>query len=313
MQRTLALLLTLGTISCAGTGSPAIEGFATVNGGRVWYRRSGEKSSRAPLLVLHGGPGATHDYLSILEELNDQREVILYDQLGAGRSDRPDDTTLWTVERFVDEVQALREALQLEQVHILGQSWGAMLAVEYASRPEAKGIMSLVLSGPLLNSKLWTADAKRYVEFLPPNLRAEIESAEQAGNYESEGYQKAMNEFYKRHLCRLNPWPDNLNQTFEKMNPAIYEQMWGPSEFTVTGTLKDADTTQLLPLISLPVLFTAGEYDEAAPETVRLFHGMTKNSRLVVFKDCSHEHHLERPKEYLNTVREFLASADNID
>ncbi len=145
-MKSLLFLFPVLSVACSsGTVSAPQEGRIAVKGGSVWYRmvRKGRKGS--PLIVLHGGPGAGHDYLVPLEQLGDERPVILYDQLGSGNSDRPSDERLWNIERFCDEIDDVRKALGLDTVHLLGQSWGTLLAVEYASRPETKGVLSLVL------------------------------------------------------------------------------------------------------------------------------------------------------------------------
>jgi len=287
----------------------ACEGYIAVTGGNVWYRSAGLDKNAIPLLILHGGPGAAHDYLETLEELADQRPVIFYDQLGCGNSQRPDDPQLWTIRRFVEEIAQIRAALQLDQVHILGQSWGALLAVEYMfTRPA--GVSSLILAAPCLAAQRWGNDCRAYIRQLPENLRTAIETNEAVGNYGAEDYQHAMMEFYKRHLLRLDPWPECIHRTFAKMSMPIYAHMWGPSEFTINGTLKDYDCLARLGEISVPVLLTCGEFDEAAPATTELYHQQFVHSQLVVFKDASHEHHLEKKDEFNQTLRDFIAGVE---
>lgn len=286
------------------------EGMISVEGGKVWYKITGAGHPGTPLLVLHGGPGATHDYLLPLDELADQRPVIFYDQLGGGNSDRPENSALWTLPRFVAELAAVRDALNLSMLHILGQSWGTMLAVEYAASPTAPGVKSLILSAPYLDSRRWERDARRNISELPAEMQVAIEKAEANGNYSTPEYQAATAEYYARHLCRINPWPEEMNLTFSKMGLPVYQQMWGPSEFTVTGTLRNQDSTPLLGRLTLPILFTAGHHDEATPEAAEHFLNLTKNGRLAVFENASHQHHLEQREEYLRTVRSFLAEVD---
>ena len=139
------------------------EGMIAVPGGRVWYQILGARSKAIPVLTLHGGPGVPHDYLEPLGALGGERPVIFYDQLGCGNSDKPDDESLWTIPRFVDELAVVRESLELEKVHLLGHSWGTMLAADYMLRKRPKGVMSLVLSGPALSATRWTADTRAYL------------------------------------------------------------------------------------------------------------------------------------------------------
>ncbi|MCK9628786.1 MAG: proline iminopeptidase-family hydrolase [Bacteroidales bacterium] len=286
------------------------EGYIEVTGGKIWYKIVGADKRGTPLLVVHGGPGAPHDYLETLEALADKRPVIFYDQLGCGNSDLPTDTLLWKIERFVEEIVIIRRELKLEKIHLLGQSWGAMLATEYIIRENPEGILSLTLSGPLLSSPRWIADQNRLVTLLPENIQNTIKHCEQAEDYSSQEYQNAIQEYYKKHLCRINPLPEPMNRTNSKMAVNIYLYMWGPSEFCATGTLKDADLTGELHKIKVPVLLTCGEFDEATPESVRYFQSKIPGSKIHIMKDCSHSHHLENPKEYIKITEDFLKSND---
>lgn len=285
----------------------SVEGMIPVPGGRIWYRIAGGDAPGVPLLVIHGGPGATHDYLENLAALADERPVILYDQLGCGRSDRPDDPALWQVERFIAELADLRKALGLVRVNLLGQSWGAMLATQYLLSG-ATGVEHLVLSGPLLSSPLWIKDQRSLLGAIPPEVQEAVSAAENAGNFETPDYQEAMNAYYQRHLCRLNPWPESLLRTFEGMGVQVYRAMWGPSEFTCTGSLRNVDLTPRLAEIKAPTLLTCGRYDEAIPATVEMFGQLIPGARTEVLEDASHSHHLEQPDRYLAIVREFLAA-----
>lgn len=285
------------------------EGFADVPGGRVRYHISGAEESGIPLLVLHGGPGCTSDYLEPLAALGG-RPVVFYDQLGCGDSDRPDDSSLWTLERYVEELAAVREALGLDCVHILGQSWGTMLAVEYMLTHRPDGVESLVLSAPCLSASRWAADGRRYLRALPEIHRDAILRAEDTGTYDDPAYQEAMMAYYRRHVCRTDPWPDCLMRTFERLNTAIYLQMWGPSEFTITGSLGGFERAERLRKIPVPALFTCGEFDEATPATTAYYHSMMPGSEVAVFDGAAHEHHLEATAAYLAVVREFLAKVE---
>ncbi len=316
----VCLLLAGAVYLTSGTGGEEVqktaiadgvrEGFVPVPGGNVWYRIVGADTAGTPLLVLHGGPGASSDYLEPLEALADERPVIFYDQLGGGNSDRPDDPSLWTVNRSVAEIEAVCKALDLEEVHMLGQSWGTALAVEYTLADGRDRVRSLILSSPCLSAARWAADQQEHIADLPGDARAAIRECEASGNFSSPKYQDTMTVFYNRHVCRMEPWPDCLNRTFEKLGLPVYEQMWGPSEFTVTGTLREYDCTPRLGGIAVPVLFTCGEHDEAAPATTAHYASLVPDAEVAVFADASHEHHLEKTDEYLGTVREFLRRVD---
>lgn len=282
------------------------QGYISVTNGRIWYKIVGKNKKGIPILVLHGGPGVPHDYLEPLAGLADERPVVFYDQLGCGNSDTPDDTSLWNIERFVEELHQVREALGLKKVHIIGQSWGTSLAVDYLLTKHPNGVVSLILSGPLLSTSRWIEDQQAYIAELPKETRETITKCEDAGEFDSPEYQKAMSAYYKIHVCRLAPWPECLNRSISKMNVAIYECMWGPSEFTVTGALKEYERTDRLKEIEVPVLLTCGQHDEATPETTKHYHNNLPESELYVFEDASHEHHLEKTREYIAVVRDFL-------
>lgn len=283
-----------------------IEGYIPVTGGSIWYKIVGANRKNIPLLVLHGGPGAPHDYLESLEALSDERPVIFYDQLGCGNSDRPGDLSLWTIERFVNELEQVRTYLELDKMHLLGQSWGTMLAVDYMLAKKPKDVVSLILSGPCLSLSRFTSDQKAYLLELPETLQRIINEGEASGCFGSREYQDAMMTYYSIHMCRLDPSPDCMNRTMEKMGYEVYEQMWGPSEFTITGTLKGYERADRLKEISVPTLFTCGRYDEATPSTTAYYHSLLPGSEIAIFEDASHQHHLEKAEEYLKVVRNFI-------
>lgn len=292
------------------SGNGTREGYINVTGGRVWFRIAGAESGGTPLLVLHGGPGVPHDYLEPLEALADERPVVFYDQLGCGNSDQPDDPSLWTVERYVSEVNEVRSALGLRRVHLLGQSWGGALATAYMLAEKPDGVESLILSAPLLDANRWAADQQANLAAFPEEMQEAVRDAESTGNFDAPAYQEAMMTYYSRHVCRLDPWPECMNRAFERLALPVYLQMWGPSEFTCTGSLATFNVTDRLGEIPVPVLFTCGEYDEAPPATMAYFQGLAPGSELRVFEGASHAHHLEETDAYLAAVREFMRRVD---
>jgi proline iminopeptidase len=241
--------------------------------------------------------------------LGDDRPVIHYDQLGCGNSDRPEDLSLWTVERYVEELAQVRAALGLEEVHILGHSWGTMLAAAYLlERPT--GVKSVTFSSPCLNSRMWERDQREYLKDLPLESQDIIERCERDKTTDSDEYHQAMIQFYERHVCRLLPWPQELLDNMKKSNKAIYGFMWGASEFTVTGTLQDFDVTERLNEIAIPSLFTCGQFDEATPRTTEYYASLVPGSEFHVFKNSSHMPGVEEPQAYADRVREFLNSQE---
>lgn len=288
------------------------EGFIEVPGGRVWYNLlGGEHCEKTPLIVLHGGPGNTHDPLqSVLHALADERPVIFYDQLGSGYSDRPADDSLWTTERFVDELMAIREALDLRELHILGHSWGTMLAAAYLVDRKPAGVKSVIFSSPCLSAARWKEDADRLLAQLPTDVQETIARHEAAGTTDDPAYQEAMKAYYKRHVCRIDPLPAVMAESRPRGNQEIYLKMWGPSEFCPTGTLKTFDHTPRLHEIDIPALFVCGRYDEATPEATGYYQSLVPGAALHVFENSSHVSYLEESEAYLKTVRAFLRRAD---
>lgn len=289
------------------------EGTLPFRGYKVWYRIVGaEDSDKLPLLCLHGGPGAAHDYLEPLEALADTgRRVIFYDQLGCGNSDHPPDPSLWTVDLFLDEIGAVRDALGLKRLHLLGHSWGGMLAIEYAlTRPES--LASLILASAPASVPQYIEGARGFVNALPTETQQRLIKHEEAGTTDDPEYQEAMNEFYRLHLCRVEPWPECLMRTFEKFsqNPEVYNTMWGPSEFYATGLLKDWDRSGRVGEITAPTLITSGRYDEVTPESVEPVHRAIQGSTWVLFEESSHMPHIEEAERYASTVADFLATIE---
>lgn len=285
------------------------EGFVEVTGGRIWYRVAGEGREGVCLLCLHGGPGFTHDYVSSLEDLASDRPVVFYDQLGSGRSDRPRDSSLYRLERYVDEVMMIRDALGLARVHLLGQSWGGALALAYALTGPP-GIESLILASPLLSTPRWLHDARRLRSELPQDIQRTLRDHEEAGFTGCPEYVAATFEFYRRHLCRLDPWPAELERSFAGMSGDVYGTMWGPTEFHATGNLLGLDLEPRLGELRMPVLFTCGRHDEATPETVGSFRDAVDGAELEVFEDSSHTAHLEERNRYMEVVRRFLGRVE---
>jgi len=289
---------------------PIKEDFVSFRGYNVWYRivGEGEAPGKLPLLCLHGGPGATHDYLEPLEAMAATgRRVIFYDQLGAGNSDHPNKPTMWTVPLFVEELGVVRRVLGLERVHILGQSWGGMLGMEYALTQPA-GLDSLIVADSPASIPQWVAEANRLRAELPPEVQKTLLKHEAVGTTDDPAYEEAMLVFYRRHVCRLDPWPDCLNRTFEKLvqNPEVYNTMNGPSEFHVIGILKEWDIVNRLGEIRMPTLVIGGRYDEATPAITETIYRGIPDSERIIFENSSHMPHLEETERYMQVLTNFL-------
>lgn len=281
------------------------EGFVEVTGGKVWYQIHGKELPGDPVIVLHGGPGSSHYSLQGLKALAKDRPVIFYDQLGCGYSDRPSDHRLWHIDRFVEELAELRKALVLENLHILGHSWGTTLAAAYMlTKPT--GIKSVVFSSPCLSAPLWAEDQERNRQKLPQDVQEILRKCEELGATDSEEYRAATMEFNQQFVCRINPWPEFLKKGAHMKNSEVYQTMWGPSEFYVTGNLKNFDCTSRLHEIAVPTLYTCGRFDEATPESTRYFSDLTPASKFHVFEHSAHMPYLEEPEEFLRVIKAFL-------
>jgi proline iminopeptidase len=310
-MKALFLLTAILVCSCSQTKAPEPakqpsikEGFVDVPGGKVWYRVVGSGNA-TPLLVLHGGPGIPSQYLNRLSALADERPVVFYDQLGCGKSDKPTDKSLWNTERFVQELATVREKLGLNQIHLLGHSWGTMLGTDYMlTKPS--GVRSVIFSSPAISIPRWLDDANRFRAQLPPDVQTTLKHHEDAGTTDSPEYQNAVLEYYKLHLCRIFPFPAEMQSSMDGIGNDVYNTMWGPSEFYGTGNLKDFDRSTRLREITVPVLFTAGRYDEATPETTQFYQSQIPNAELVIFEDSAHMAMLEETDRYIVTVRDFL-------
>ncbi len=291
------------------------EGTIPFKGYETWYRVIGEQEEpgKFPLLCLHGGPGAAHDYLESLEAMADTgRRVIFYDQLGCSRSSIPESRPeMWTVELFVEEVDAVRQALGLDEIHLLGQSWGGMLAMEYAlTRPA--GLESLTVASSPASMIQWVEEANRLREDLPPDVQQTLLRHEAAGTYTHPEYLAAMQVFYDRHVCRVVPNPEFVRRSFAsiEVNPEVYHTMNGPSEFHVIGTLKEWDIIPRLGEIDVPTLVTSGRFDEATPLIAGTVHEGIRGSRWEIFEQSAHMPHAEEPERYMQVLDAFFRSVE---
>lgn len=307
--RTLVVGAILAAIACGERGQRPREGFIRVPGGEVWYRVLGS-GDRPPLLLLHGGPGGRSCEFSVLSELAKDRPVIVYDQLGSGRSERPADVTLWRTDRFVEELAAVRTALGLRRVHVLGHSWGGTLAAEYLLTKSQDGVLSAILSSPLLSTSRWVADAKRLRSTLPESVQSVLQKCETVTTADDPSCQAAFDVFNEHFVWGTQSLPNVLDCEGSTSNDQIYRLMWGAAEFTATGLLRDYDRTDRLSELHLPVLFIVGRHDEAVPETVAIFQGRIPGAKMVVLENSAHRSFRTETKRYVQIVREFLESVE---
>ncbi|HKR55761.1 MAG TPA: proline iminopeptidase-family hydrolase [Gemmatimonadales bacterium] len=287
---------------------PAGEAFLSVPGGRIWYKVSGTGRG-APVILLHGGPGFSSFYLKPMEALGSDRVVVRYDQLGGGKSDHVTDTTMFTIPHFVAELDSLRAHLGYDKVHLMGHSWGTILAVEYY-RAHPQHVLSLTLGSAALDIPAWERHARDLLKTLPDSEQRAVRVREAAHQFDSADYQGAIADFYSRYVWR-HPVAADLDSTMKTVNEGIYNYMQGPSEFTITGTLKPYNVTGFLKSITVPVLYTVGEFDEANPETIRRFASMTPGARVVVLPGSGHITTWDAPAPTIDAVRAFLRGVDS--
>jgi proline iminopeptidase len=291
----------------AADALPPGEARLAVPDGRIWYKITGTGSA-TPVILLHGGPGFNSFYLKPMEAIGDDRPVVRYDQLGGGKSDRITDTAMFNIPHFVRELDSLRSHLGYDKVHLLGHSWGTILAVEYY-RAHPEHVVSLTLGSAALDLPAWERNTRELVKSLPDSMQRTIAAREKEGNFAAPDYQAALNEFYSRYVWR-HPVQADLDSTMKTMNEGIYNYMQGPSEFTIVGTLKTYDATSFLKNIKVPVLFTVGEFDEADPNTIRKHAAMTPGAKLQVIPGAAHLTTWDNPTVMVKVVRDFLRSVD---
>lgn len=292
------------------------EGHAPYLGHQTWYRVTGDlHSGKVPLVVAHGGPGCTHDYLEAFSDLAaDGRAVIHYDQLGNGRSTHLRDAApeFWTVSLFLGEMENLVRHLGIEgRYNLLGQSWGGMLAAEHAVlRPP--GLNALVIASSPSSFPLWVSEAQRLRADLPADVREALDRHEASGDYAHPEYLAATEVFYRRHVCRLPVWPDEVRRTFAALedDPTVYRTMNGPTEFHVIGTLREWNIQSRLSAVNVPTLVISGRHDEATPACVAAYVEHIQGARWVLMEESAHMCHVEEREKTMRETASFLALHD---
>jgi L-proline amide hydrolase len=281
---------------------------------RTWYRVTGALHAGRPAVVLlHGGPGSTHDYLqnmSLLAEFG--WPVVHYDQLGNGGSSHLPDRGpgFWTVQLFLDELDNLLRGLGVADDYVLfGQSWGGMLAARHAAARPA-GLRGLVIANSPASYPLWLQEMAKLRALLPDGVNDTLLRHEAAGTTQSDEYFQAMRVFYERHVCRVLPWPRDFMASFMEIynDPTVYYAMNGPNEFHVIGSLKDWSVEDCLADIAVPTLLLSGRHDEATPATVQPFQDLIPEVRWEILEESSHLPHIEEPERFFTLLVEYLKS-----
>ncbi len=278
--------------------------------GSLLFKGSKENSENLPLIYVNGGPGGTYlDEHHTIAALSDVRDVVVYDQAGSYHSPASFDLSLTPMARFVRELETVLDYYDFSSAILLGHSFGGTIAADFALTHPSR-VAGLILSSPLLSTKRWIEDAKFLLAQMPEAQRSIIQDQMNGKPVDPQAYETAEKMFYARHLCRLEPWPPRLLESFSKGNSQMYNAMWGRSEFTCTGTLKNYDRFADLKNLSMPVLLSCGRYDEARPETLAQAAHEIPGSKLVVFEKSAHAPLLEEPAAYLETMHDFCAQVD---
>lgn len=307
MQKQVLTLFSLLWMFTACSQPPLLSpGIAQAEspGGNIWYHIIGNGES-TPILMLHGGPGGTSYSMYALSPLSDEYTLIVFDQVGTGRSGNLQDTSLMRMDYFVDQLNAFVDSLGLDKYVIYGHSWGTMLALDYyLEYPE--GIQAMIMNSPLVSTDYWMKDADTLIAMLPDTVQQIIRKSNATGNYDSEAYKYATWVHYKNFISRGKrvPGPDSLERV--PGNRLMYNYMWGPSEFRSTGTLKNYDRLDRLDELEVPVLWITGEYDEARPSTVQYFHNLDPGSDFAIIKDAGHGTMHDNQEDNVKLIRDFL-------
>lgn len=290
------------------------EGYMPYLGHKTYYRIVGErKEGKAPLVLLHGGPGSTHNYFEVLDRVADEddRQIIMYDQIGCGNSYLDGCPELWTKETWINELDALRKHLGLDKIHLLGQSWGGMMCVIYACDYKPEGVKSYILSSTLPSSAIWEKEQKRRVGYLPQEMQDAIAEAERTGKYEGEAYLKAVDEFMNRHCYATltEDSPECLTRP-KKAGGEAYVAGWGPNEFTPIGSLKDYDYTKELKEVQTPCLIISGLVDLCSPLIAKTMYDIIPNSEWELFEYSKHMCFVDETDKYVDALKKWMNQND---
>ena len=289
-----------------------IEGYMPFREYQTYYRVVGEPSEKAPLLLLHGGPGSTHNYFELFEEWDlDGRQLIMYDQLGCGLSSMPNDSDLWQADTWLEELMTLRDYLELDELHILGQSWGGMLLIMYMCDKQPKGIKSVILSSTLSSAELWKEEQHRLIKLMSLEDQQSILAAETSHEFTQPDYLAANERFMKRHAADM-PTDDSKEPLRRKKNQGkqSYEVAWGPNEFFPLGTLKEFDYTDQLETITTSTLITSGADDLSTPVIAKTMYDQLPNATWELFANSRHMPFVDEEKAYQCVLKTWLNQHD---
>jgi proline iminopeptidase len=316
-MKTVLLLGSLAAAACLAQPAnyPIEEGFVDANGVLIYYQAIGRG---APLLIVHGGPGASHDYfLPYLLPLARHNRLVFIDERGSGKSEKLEDPTGYTVENMVEDVEAVRQSLKLGRISLLGHSYGGVLAQAYALKYQ-KNLTHLVLCSTFFSTRKMNEVFQHQLAAMDPELRKRIENPEkeglfgkgkvfEKGRYPNDYMTAAWGEGYFPYLYQRRPDPNYDPIANGNMAWDLYREMWGShGEFIIDGNLKSVEYADRLKIISVPTLITAGDHDECDPALAREMQGLIEGSKLVIFPQSGHMTFVDQPGLFLKAVADFV-------
>lgn len=298
------------------TGGVQVVSISTLKGKfDVWTKRIGN-NPKIKVLLLSGGPGLSHEYFECMEGFLPREgvEFIYYDQLGCGNSDNPKDTTLWSLPRYVEEVEQVRQALHLtkDNFYLLGHSWGGIVAAEYALKYQ-QNLKGLIISNMMMSAPAYGKYANEVLaKQMKPEVLAKIRQLEAKKDFANPQYMELLGaNFYAQHICRIAPFPEPLTRSLSKLNESLYVTMQGPSEFGISGKLTHWDRTRDLPQLKVPVLSIGGKYDTMDPAHMEWIATQVKNGNSLICPNGSHMSMYDDQQTYMNGFITFLKSVDD--
>ena len=289
------------------------EGYMPFEGFKTYYRIVGEKTpGKAPLVLLHGGPGSTHNYFEVLDKIAETgRQVIMYDQIGCGNSFVEGHPELFNADTWIKELIELRKHLGLDEIHLLGQSWGGMQTIWYALEYKPKGIKSYILSSTLSSAKLWEEEQKRRISYMSKEDQEALLGAVESGDYSSKEYNDALGRFMNMYCAGevTGESPECLRRP-KKSGTEAYIVGWGHNEFSPTGTLAGYEFTDRLHEIKEPCLITSGAIDLCSPYIAKVMHDRIPNSSWELFQFSRHMPFVEETEKYMDVLTKWLDAND---
>lgn len=290
------------------------EGYISFKNHQTYYRTVGTcQNNKKPLILLHGGPGSTHNYFEVMDDLaeKDQRMLIMYDQIGCGNSYIEGHPEYFKAEVWIEELNELRKQLQLDEVHILGQSWGGMMALLYALNYNPQGVKSYILSSTLPSAKLWEREQYRRISYMDKKYQIALKTALENGDYNNPEYLEALNVFMDNHCNPIfkDKIPECISRK-KKTGTESYVVGWGPNEFTPTGTLSNFEVTDRLHEIKTPCLITDGQRDLCSPFIAKLMYDNIPNSEWELFEYSGHMPFVEEHEKYVEILINWLNKND---